>query len=403
MDKILEMRRKRAELVAQARALVEKAEKENRNLSAEEKQQYDKIFKDIEDIKEKIDREEKLLEEERALQKTLTSAGREIPEKQAQDSRMVAFRKWIVSGPSSLTADEMRALSVSSDPAGGYLVPPQEFVASLIKKIDDSVFVRKYATIMRLEKAKTIGIPTIDTDPADADWTSELLTGSEDSSLAFGKREMTPNPLAKRIKVSNKLLRVSAIPVEDLVRDRLAYKFGISLEKAYLTGDGSSKPLGLFTASNSGIPTSRDVTVGDPTDGVSADGLLDVKYSLKGQYWGRAVWILHRDIVKQIAKLKDGMGQYLWKPGLAGTEPDTLCGRPLLVSEYAPSTVSDGSYVCIFGDLSMYYIVDALDMTLQRLVELYAETNQTGFIGRYEGDGAPVLAEAFVRGKIVAA
>jgi len=401
MEKILEMKRQRAGLVAQARALVEKAEKENRDFTADEKEQYEKIFKDINELKERIDRQEKLLEEERAI-RTTTTAIKENPEKQAQDNRMLAFRKWIVYGLSSLTSDEVRALSVGTDSVGGYLVPPQEFVATLIKKVDDNVFIRKYATIMRLGGAKTIGIPTIDTDPSDADWTSELQTGSEDTSLAFGKRAMTPRPLAKRIKVSNQLLRVSAVPVEEIVIDRLAYKFGISLEKAYLTGNGSGKPLGLFTASDNGIPTSRDVTVGDPTYGVSADGLLDVKYALKGQYWGRAVWVLHRDIVKQIAKLKDTTGQYLWKPGLAGTEPDTLCGRPLLVSEYAPNTVEDGAYVCLFGDLSAYYIVDALDMTLQRLVELYAEANQVGFICRYEGDGAPVLAEAFARGKIVA-
>ena len=36
-------------------------------------------------------------------------------------------------------------------------------------------------------------------------------------------------------------------------------------------------------------------------------------------------------------------------------------------------------------------------MELQRLAELYAETNQIGFIGRQEVDGMPVLEEAFAR------
>ena len=43
---------------------------------------------------------------------------------------------------------------------------------------------------------------------------------------------------------------------------------------------------------------------------------------------------------------------------------------------------------------------DALYMQVQRLNELYAETNQVGFIGRLETDGAPVLEEAFVRLKL---
>ena len=56
-----------------------------------------------------------------------------------------------------------------------------------------------------------------------------------------------------------------------------------------------------------------------------------------------------------------------------------------------------GKYVGLFGDFSNYWIVDALSMQIQRLSELYAETNQVGFIGRLETDGAPVLEEAFVR------
>jgi HK97 family phage major capsid protein len=51
----------------------------------------------------------------------------------------------------------------------------------------------------------------------------------------------------------------------------------------------------------------------------------------------------------------------------------------------------------MYADFSYYWIVDALDMEVQRLVELYAETNQVGFIGRLETDAMPVLEEAFVR------
>jgi HK97 family phage major capsid protein len=54
----------------------------------------------------------------------------------------------------------------------------------------------------------------------------------------------------------------------------------------------------------------------------------------------------------------------------------------------------------MFGDFSKVWIVDALDMTVQKLVELYAETNQTGYVARMEMDGMPVLAEAFARVKL---
>ena len=72
----------------------------------------------------------------------------------------------------------------------------------------------------------------------------------------------------------------------------------------------------------------------------------------------------------------------------------------MATSEWAPNTFTTGEYVGLLGDFSHYWIADALSMQIQRLNELYAETNQVGFIGRLETDGAPVLEEAFVRVKL---
>jgi HK97 family phage major capsid protein len=72
----------------------------------------------------------------------------------------------------------------------------------------------------------------------------------------------------------------------------------------------------------------------------------------------------------------------------------------MVTSEWAPNTFTTGQCVGLLGDFSHYWIADALSMQIQRLNELYAETNQVGFIGRLETDGAPVLEEAFVRVKL---
>ena len=104
-----------------------------------------------------------------------------------------------------------------------------------------------------------------------------------------------------------------------------------------------------------------------------------------------------RDGVSKIAKLKDTTNNYLWQPSKKEAEPDMLLGLPVYQSEYVPNTFTTGLYVGMLADFSYYWIADAMDVQLQRLVELYAETNQTGFIGRKETDGMPVLAEAFAR------
>jgi HK97 family phage major capsid protein len=287
------------------------------------------------------------------------------------------------------------ALQADSNPAGGYLLAPMQMVAGLIKFVDDMLFIRRLATIFTITDSDSLGAAALDADPADAAWTSELGTGDEDSTMAFGKRELKPNPCAKRIKVSNKLL-AKAGNAEGLVTQRLGYKFGVTQEKVFLTGSGASQPLGLFTASASGISTGRDVSTG-ATDGYTADGLIDAKYSLKGPYHANAQWLLPRTGVQKIAKLKDGNGQYLWQPSIQIGQPDRLLNFPINMSEHCPATFTTGLYVGMLADFSHYWIVDGLSFQIQRLIELYAATNQVGFIGRLEVDGMPVLEEAFAR------
>jgi HK97 family phage major capsid protein len=130
------------------------------------------------------------------------------------------------------------------------------------------------------------------------------------------------------------------------------------------------------------------------------DGLIAAKYALKDAYRMKANWLFHRNAVEQVSKLKDGDGQYLWQPSVQAGQPDRLFNLPIVTSEFAPNTFTTGLYVGLLGDFSFYWIVDSMDLEIQRLVELYAETNQTGFIGRAFTDGQPVLAEAFARVKL---
>src|SRR5690606_25113015 len=134
------------------------------------------------------------------------------------------------------------------------------------------------------------------------------------------------------------------------------------------------------------------------------DGILSAKYKLKQQYRNGgtrsgARWLFHRDAIALIAKLKDGDDHYLLHPGrgLTGDEWDTLVGYPVDESERAPNTFSDGNYAGLLANWSYYEIADALDMEIQVLYELYATTNQVGYIGRRKTDGMTTLEEAFVR------
>ena len=407
-QKLKELRETRGKLVHDARVILDKAEAEKRALTAEEDGKYKELFGKQDEIRASIEREEQVVEAERQIAEQasrtkptgeLKPDDKRMPGKRGSDEYRGAFNRFLVGGPSALSEAEKRALQADSDSAGGSMIAAEQFVDQLIKAVDNAVLIRQRATKFRLDNALSMGAPALEADPADADWTSELATGNEDSTMSFGKRELHPRPLAKRLKVSNKLLRLSG-SAETLVMSRLAYKFGITQEKAFMTGTGANQPLGVFIANANGISTGRDVSTGNTTTAPTFDGLISAKFTLKGAYWNKAEWMFHRDVLAIVAKLKDGNGQYLWRESVRAGEPDRLLNLPVQMSEYAPNTMTTGLYCGILGEFSNYWIADAVDMQVQRLVELYAETNQTGFIGRLETDGMPVLEEAFVRVKL---
>ena len=323
--------------------------------------------------------------------------------KRKHDLQTEGFKSWMRRGSEYMLAgeaeEEFKALQADSDPRGGFVVAPKVVTQGIIEEVDDMVYLRSLATRHTIERGQSLGAPTRENDVSDPSWTSELRTGTLDNTEPFGMRDMNPYPLAKRITISNKLLDAPGFDIESYWRGRLAYKFAITLENAMMTGSGTNQPLGIFTASDVGIPTSRDVSAG-ATDDLTADALFDVRYFLKMQYWPRAMWMFSREGIKRVRKLKDAENQYLWQPGLQMGEPDRLLDHPVLMSEFCPDTFTTGNYIGMFGDYSHIWVVDSLTMETQRLVELYAERNLTGFIARMESDAQPTLPEAFARIKL---
>jgi hypothetical protein len=101
----------------------------------------------------------------------------------SSEYRSAAFQ-YLAFGPQSLNAKQARAIQADTDISGGYLVMPQQFVAQLIKFVDNLVFIRDKATKLVVANAQTVGAPSLDNDPADSDWTSELATGNEDTTMS---------------------------------------------------------------------------------------------------------------------------------------------------------------------------------------------------------------------------
>lgn len=418
MAKLRELQDKRGRLIAEMRTMIDG----DQTLSAEQEARYNEMFNEADTLKRQIDRIGQVASLEEEIRGREPHPGGGAPAggtaRQVRAIDDVSHRYRLVRGAAGfeaaearataeyhenvaryLATGEVRALSAASGPDGGYTIAPQ-MAQDLIQAIDDQVAIRGLATVTALATGQSLGKVSLDSDPADADWTPELGTGNEDTAMAFGQREFKPYPLAKRVKVSNKIIRASGFDVVAILLQRLAYKFAVTEEKAFMTGSGVNQPLGLFTVSSDGIPASRDVATGNTSTAPGYDGLVNAKYALKAGYWRRARWVFCRDAVAAISKLKDTANLPIWQPSVQMGQPDMLLGIPVIVNEYVPNTMTTGQYVGAIGDFSYFHIVDALDMGIQRLNELYSETNQTGFIARRETDAMPVLAEAFARVKL---
>jgi HK97 family phage major capsid protein len=422
----LELRDKRAGVIAQARKVMEVGNDRETGPTSEDQAEFDRHMDEANKIKARYESMEKLETAERELDSPIQRTGLPLPTDftpegsagNARESRRPEVRRrnylesaqyrevfdqWFTNGEFTRSAIpvEFRDTILGTDTKGGYLSLPIQLANEVVKQCYDLCFVRQNARVITLGEAKALGIPQLGTRMADANWTTEVQAVTEDTTQAFTRRDLTPTLLSKLCKISIRML-YGANDVESFVTEELGYKFGITEEKAYLTGTGSAQPLGIFVASANGIPAARDVSTGNTTTAVVVANLYEMKYSLKAPYRNSPTcrWMWSRTAINSIMQFKDSQNRYLWEPSLQAGQPDRLLNIMVSESEYVPNTFTTGLYVGAIGDLRYYWIAQTDSFQIQRLVERYADTNEVGFIGRWYLDGSPVLGEAFARSKL---
>jgi len=401
MKNVLEMRQKRAALVNQAREVLDRAESEKRDLSAEENAQYDRIMADVDKLGKEIERLENLQKLESSLNDIPNPANRPNPtldnkpiHPRASKEYQDAFWSALKTGREALTADqyqllmhpEVRNMAVGTDAAGGYLVP-DEFERTLIRKLEDLNVMRQLATVITTGSG-TREIP-VEADYGSATWLGEAAAFTE-SDATFSQVTLSAYKLGTIIKVSEELLNDSAFDIDSYVASAFARRFSRAEEAAFINGDGSGKPTGLV-----GSATVGKTGATGQTTSVTSDDIIDLFHSLKRAYRSNATWLFADSTAKAIRKLKDSDGQYLWQPGLQAGQPDRILARPVVISDDVPAMAA-GAKSIVFGDLSYYWIADRTGRTMQRLVELYAANGQVGFRMYQRVDGKLILPEAVV-------
>ena len=308
------------------------------------------------------------------------------PEKQGRASDEYREAFWQAMRTRNITREVFNTLQIGTDAKGGYLVP-DEYQRTLIEALEDQNIIRRLAHVITTSSGDT-QIPVV-ASKGSASWIQEEAQYVE-SDNTFGLVTLGAFKLATMIKVSEELLNDSVFDIPGYIAREFSRRVGTAEEEAFLTGNGTGKPLGLLAATG-GAETG--VTAASAT-AITMDEVLDLYYSLRAPYRRNAVFVMNDATVKALRKLKNtATGDYIWQPSVKEGEPDRLLGRPIYTSTFMPEAASDAKPI-MFGDLSYYWIADRTTRTFKRLDELYAATGQVGFLGSERVDGKLVLPEA---------
>jgi HK97 family phage major capsid protein len=410
MDRIKQLYQEAGELHKQGTDILK--EYEGKDLPAEKYTQVQKLFDDAQaksDQAKDLERQEDIRKRAGAMERDFNTPQNRlgagtidttVKESEVAIEYKAAYTRFLKVGLNRLNSAEVKALSAGDDQAGGYITIPDQHRTELITKQRVVSAMRQIARVLPAIPGGSSITPSQENDLSDAVWTTEVKAVSFDTVSPFGRRVLTPHPLSKGIKVSRTLMRSAMFSIDAWVTDQFAYKFGVPEENAFINGTGAAQPLGLLNTASLPVFTTAASTT------VTADDVINWIYSLPARYAAGARILCNRAFIRRARLLKGTDNNYLWQPGLQGGSPSAILDTPYVFSDQYDDGLSGAdaweanAVVAVIGDYSYYWIVDSLDMSIQRVDELYAETDQVGFIGRKATDGMAVLAEAFYGLKI---
>lgn len=303
-----------------------------------------------------------------------------------------------------LSPENLKALQVGVDPNGGYTVFP-EISSQMEMRLFESDPIRQLASVQGIS---TDALEMIeDYDELNVGWEGETAANGETSTPKFNKIRISTDTMAARPRATQTLLDDSSINIESWLSNKLADKFGRFESAAFVSGDGVSKPRGFLTYNNYTTAGTDEfgkieqIPVGTPANTIDADKLINMRYSLIEQYLNRGTWLMNRLTVRDILKLKDGMGNYLWQPGLSANSPSMLLGLPVRMSTTMPTVAANALSLALADWASAYQIVDRIGMYILR--DPYTQKPFVEFYTRRRVGGAVKNFQSIKIGKIATA
>lgn len=381
MSKILEMIEKRNKAWEGAKAFLDSKRDKDGLISEEDAKAYDEMEKKVHNYSLEIERLQKIEEMDKELSKPMSDAIVTKPMKvdERQEKKGRARDEYKESMLTALRTNFKKVndiLQEGVDADGGYLVP-EEYDSRLIETLEEENIMRGLATVITTSGQHKINVAM--SDPAAA-WIEE------GGALNFGDSKfaqvlLDAHKLHVAVKITEELLYDNAFKLENHILEAFGKALANAEEDAFLNGDGTGKPTGIFNKKEGGTFL-KEVT------GIKSDDLIDLIHALKRPYRKKAAFIMNDKTISLVRKLKDNNGAYIWQPSYQEGEPNKVLGYPVYTSAFAPENA------IAFGDYSYYNIGDRGTRSFKELTELFAGNGMIGFVAKERVDGKLVLKEA---------
>lgn len=396
---------RRASVWEQAKTIIEQAEAEGRDLTKEEDEAYNRAETDLDKLTADIERQQRHDARSRELGRVETdpivNPGNVAPDDGDTDYRD-AFESYVKRGMSRMTDKErntlergastdpeIRALSVGTNSAGGFLVPPgwrDEFIVQL----KDYGAVQEVAQVITTESGQSIQWPTMN----DTSNVGRLLaenTQMTETDVVVGTRTLDAYVYSSDLtRVSLQLANDAGFDVGELVRTAHAERIGRITNQHFTTGTGTSQPDGIVTGATSGV-TAASVTA------ITADELIDLVHSVDPAYRRseRAQFMLSDSALKATRKLKDSNGMYLWQPNVQAGVAANLFGYGYVINQDM-SAPAAGVKSVLFGDFFAGYVIRIVQgIQVITFTERYMDFLQLGHSSYMRADGTVQSTAAY--------
>ncbi|PSJ64499.1 phage major capsid protein [Kumtagia ephedrae] len=405
-----QLREKRAKLVAEMRGIIEKAEAEDRDLSAEEQTAFDAAKASKEDLDKRIERLEAVEGDEAALNAIVPAVSRQAniqrqggPEAAREFETLgefmhaVRFRpsdqrlEFVEHNPAAIdpaTGDVRAEFRMDNDTSGGFMVPTQ-FRSTILRVQPQDALVRPRAQVIPAGSPPdaSITMPALDqsgANPANMfggmtfSWIEEGGDKPETDADLRGVT-LTPHEIAGFVTVTDKLLRnwaASSTFIEGLMREGV----NAAEDYAFLRGNGVTQPLGAL---NAGATKYINRAVANQVSYVDLVKMVAVLL-MRG---GTPVWSMSQSVLPQIAQMVDPEGHYIWQANAREGFAGNLLGYPVRWNNRAPALGTKGDV--LLADWKYYLIKDGSGPFVAASEHVKFTSNKTVIKIFWNVDGAP--------------